>query len=152
MNNNIIILNNKKRRKVPLYVFVPEELATRLRRFIALKHQTVEKGLLSLEVEQALRNYSAVQSTQQQNTQSGRSSSQNQIIKVKKVMADIQQYWIDSGLYVEIPQYFLEKHLDEAIANLRGIDKRTIKTWKQYLEQHGYIRKTGLHQYEILKS
>ena len=60
MNNNIIILNNKKRKKVPLYVFILEELAGRLRRFIALKHQTVEKGLLSLEVEQALKNYLAV--------------------------------------------------------------------------------------------
>jgi hypothetical protein len=152
MNNNIIISNNEKRKKVPLYVFVPEELAGRLRRFIALKHQTVEKGLLSLEVEQALKNYLAVQSTQQQNTQSGRSPSQNQIIKVKKVMEDIQKYLTDNGLYAEIPQFILEKHLDEAIANLRGLDKRTIRTWKQHLELHGYIRKSGVHRYEILKS
>jgi|SRR5918994_3713862 hypothetical protein len=151
MNNNIIISNYEKRKKVPLYVFI-SEVEKRLRRFIALKHQTVEKGLLSLEVEQALKNYLAIQSTQQQNTQSGRSPSQNQIIKVKKVMEDIQKYLIDNELYVEIPQFILEKHLDEAIANLRGLDKRTIRTWKQHLELHGYIRKSGVHRYEILKS
>jgi hypothetical protein len=154
MNNNIIISNNNKdRKKVPLYVFIPEELAARLRRFIALKHQTTEKGLLSLEVEQALRNYLAVQSTQQQNTQINKSSylqQQNQILKVKKVMEDIQKYLIESELYVDIPQFILEKHLDQAIANLRGVDKRTIKTWKQLLEQYGHIRKSGLSRYEIL--
>lgn len=152
MNNNIIISNNnKKRKKVPLYVFVPEELAARLRRFIALKHQTTEKGLLSLEVEQALMNHLAVQSTQQQNTQIKRShSQQNQILKVKKVMEDIQKYLIESELYVDIPQFILEKHLDQAIANLRGVDKRTVKTWRQLLEQYGHIRKSGFSRYEIL--
>ena len=152
MNNNIIISNNnKKRKKVPLYVFVPEELAARLRRFIALKHQTTEKGLLSLEVEQAIMKHLAVQSTQQQNTQIKRSDSQqNQILKVKKVMEDIQKYLLESELYVDIPQFILEKHLDQAIANLRGVDKRTIKIWKQNLEQYGHIRKSGLSMYEIL--
>jgi hypothetical protein len=152
MNNNIIISNNNKnRKKVPLYVFVLEELAARLRRFIALKHQTTEKGLLSLEVEQALRNYLTVQSTQQQNTQIKSShSQQNQILKVKKVMEEIQKYLIESQLYVDIPQFILEKHLDQAITNLRGLDKRTIKTWKQLLEQYGHIRKSGLSRYEIL--
>ena len=76
--------------------------------------------MLSLEVEQALSNYLAVQSTQQQNTQSGRSHSQNQIFKVKKVMEDIQKYLIESQLYVDIPQFIPEKHLDQAIANLEG--------------------------------
>ena len=152
MNNNIIISNNNKnRKKVPLYVFVPEELAARLRRLIALKYQTTEKGLLSLEVEQALLNHLAVQSTQQQNTQIKRShSQQNQLLKVKKVMEDIQKYLIESELYVDIPQFILEKHLDQAIANLRGVDKRTVKTWKQLLEQYGHIKKSGLSTYEIL--
>jgi hypothetical protein len=151
MNNNIIISNNNKnRKKVPLYVFVSEDLAIRLRRFIALKHQTTEKGLLSFEVEQALMNHLAVQSTQQQNTQIKRSHSQNQILKVKKVMEDIQKYLIESELYVDIPQFILEKHLDQAIANLRGVDKRTIKIWKQSLEQYGHIKKAGLSRYEIL--
>jgi hypothetical protein len=151
MNNNIIISNNnKKRKKVPLYVFVPEELAARLRKFIALKHQTTEKGLLSLEVEQAIMNHMAVQSTQQQNTQIKRSHSQNQLLKVKKVMEDIQKYLIESELYVDIPQFIPEKHLDQAIANLRGVDKRTIKIWKQNLEQYDHIRKSGLSRYEIL--
>ena len=67
-------------------------------------------------------------------------------------MEDIQKYLIDNGLYVEIPQFILEKHLDEAIANLRGLDKRTIRIWKQHLELYGYIRKSGVHRYEILKS
>ena len=152
MNNDIIISNNNKnRKKVPLYVFVSEEVAARLRRFIAQKYQTTQKGLLSLEVEQAIMNHLAVQSTQQQNTQINRSySQQNQLLKVKKVMKDIQKYLIESELYVDIPQFILEKHLDQAIANLRGVDKRTIKTWKQLLEQYGYIRKSGVSRYEIL--
>jgi predicted transcriptional regulator len=152
MNNNIIISNNnKKRKKVPLYVFVSEGLAARLRRFIALKHQTTEKGLLSLEVEQAIMNHLAVQSTQQQNTQIKRSySQQNQLLKINKVMEDIQKYLIESQLYVDLPQFIPEKHLDQAIANLRGVDKRTIKIWKQNLEQYGHIRKSGLSRYEIL--
>ena len=153
MNNNIIISNNNKnRKKVPLYVFIPEEVAARLRRFIALKYQTTQKRLLSLEVEQAIMNHLAVQSTQQQNTQINKrsNSQQNQILKVKKVMEDIQKYLIESQLYVEIPQFILEKHLDQAIANLRGIDKRTVKTWKQLLEQYGHIRKSGLKMYEFL--
>ena len=65
-------------------------------------------------------------------------------------MEDIQKYLIESELYVDIPQFILEKHLDQAIANLRGVDKRTVKTWRQLLEQYGHIRKSGFSRYEIL--
>jgi hypothetical protein len=100
-------------------------------------------------VEIALMKHLAAQGTHQQNTQR-QDSYESKNLKIKSSMDEIKQYFIKSGLYVEMPRYIPEKHLEQAITNLHGFDPRTIKKWKITLEKYGQIRRNSSFQFEIL--
>ena len=70
--------------------------------------------------------------------------------KVYQLKQDIFKYLTDSDLYVEVPQFILDKHLYSAIGALKGLDKRTIKKWTLLLKQYGCIKESGAHQYEFV--
>jgi len=66
MNNDIIISKSiLKSKKVPLLVYLSDDVDEKLRKHIALKYQKVEKGLISFEVENAIKNYISVYNKQQ---------------------------------------------------------------------------------------
>ena len=148
MNNDIIISNKGFReKKKPLYVFLSKGLDDRFRKFIALKYQRMEKGLISHEVEEAIRNHLAIQDTQQ-STQA-LIARPSQIFGANQLMEQIKVYLIESELYVDIPDLIPEVHLNRSIASLRGSDMRTIRKWKKLLIEYGQIKRTGIKQYQI---
>ena len=138
-----------KEKKIGVFVRLPHELVERFRDYVNLKYSKDRYGWQSYEVERALKNHLATQSTQQQNTQM---SSHNEIknFKIKNAMEGINRYFINAELYTEPPKYIPEKHLDQAIASLRGTDKRTIAKWKDLLLKYGHIKRSGMFQFEIL--
>jgi hypothetical protein len=142
--------------KVQFKVYLPESLIEKFRTLVALKHQRHERGLLSCEVEQALKQYIASYNTQQQYTQKAllrqeqRFSKSNTQPKVFALKQDIFKYLIDSQQYLDEPQNITDRQLVGAIGAVRGSDPRTINKWTKLLEQYGYIKRSGLHQIEFL--
>jgi hypothetical protein len=130
-------------------VFIPEDLDRELRKYIALKYKTEEKGLLSCEVELAIRNHIAVYSMQQDTQITF--TRPNQAFGTSQLMELIKRYFIEANLYVDIPDLIPEKHLDQSIASLRGTDVRTVRKWKKLLVEFGYVKKVGIKQYQIMQ-
>ena len=147
INMSISCLESRKRRKVRILIHLSDDIDEKLRKFIALKYQKVQKGLLSYEVEQAIRNHICVYNIQQ-STQA-RPSDENQYSRVSQLRDQIILYLIEVH-GVENPKGIIEKHLDESIGRMRGIDPRTIKNWKQRFLEYGCIRKSGSHYYDFL--
>jgi hypothetical protein len=57
---------------------------------------------------------------------------------------------MDSHLYIEVPQFIPRSHLENAIAALRGTDKRTIVKWLKDLEKYGCIKTSSMFQYKFV--
>lgn len=139
--------------KIQFKVYLSNGVVERFRRFIASKHQKYRRGLLSLEVEQALMHHIASYNTQQQSTQKSILSQQPRNQKQPKVLAlkeDIFKYLIDSEQYIDTPGYITDRQLFDAIGMLKGTDQRTIRKWMIILQQYGIIRWSGVHQIEFI--
>lgn len=151
MNNNIIIYNKLEKKKVPLYVFIYAETDKTFRKFIALKYQRIEKGLLSYEVEQALSNYMRIQNSltqQQQHTQNTKAG--KLLLELEKTKCNMIEY-LKSEFHYEDIRFVPETHLDMALTGVRGItDPRSLKKWKGLLIRCGFAKKSGPQQYEFL--
>jgi DNA-binding MarR family transcriptional regulator len=115
-----------------------------------MKHPQYQRGGLYFEIETTLRQYLATY-TQQQNTKSTlHSEKSNPSYKVYSFMQDIYKWLIDSQLYLQVPQFIPKTHLENAIAALRGTDKRTITKCLKDLEKYGCIKKSSMWQYEFV--
>lgn len=108
----------------------------------------MEKGLISHEVEEAIRSHLTIQNTQQ-NTQT-LTTRPNQIFGASQLIEQIKRYLIETELYDDIPVFIPEAHLNRSIASLRGSDSRTIRKWKRLLVEYEHIKQTGIKQYQIM--
>ena len=140
---------------VHLKVSIPKSVSTRFRELVNMKHPRFEKGVLSYELEQAMRQYIAsymtththIDAKVQPQIKAEQSNPNPTIYKLKQ---DIFKYFIDSQLYLEVPQFVPTQHLVNAIAALKGVDNRTVKKYLQLLERFGCIKKSGTHVYEFV--
>ena len=145
-----------KEDKIQFKVYLPETLIEKFRTLVVLKHQRYQRGLLSYEVEQALKHYVTSYNTQQQYTQKAplfqeqRFCKSNTQPKVFALRQDILKYLVDSEKYLDEPKNITDRQLFDAIGAVRGTDPRTVKRWTKLLEQCGYIKSSGTHQIEFL--
>lgn len=135
-------------------VYLPKSLVDRFRKATALKYQRVERGLLSLEVENALKSHLAsINSTQAQSTQSAivyeKVSSTS---KVHNLVKKIKKYLVECGRYDDefTIQYIPTSHLIEALHTIKGTDKRTVDKWVGLLKQYGCIKQSGDLQWQLI--
>jgi hypothetical protein len=140
---------SEKEDKRQLKVYISERTLENFKRMIASKWQTVERGLLSYEVEAAINQYMALANTQAQNTQI-KVQKANPMPQIYGLKEDIKSYLVTSGLYENEPQFVPSKLLDQAIGALRGTDSRTLYKWKKLLHQYGCLKSVGVNQWEIL--
>jgi len=115
-----------------------------------MKHPQYQKGGLSFEIEQALRQYLASYKQQQNTNSSLYAEKSNPSFKVYSFKQDIFKWLIESELYVQVPQFIPKKHLIDAISQLRGTDKMTINKWLKDLQKYGCIKKSSMFQYEFV--
>jgi hypothetical protein len=125
---------------------IPSSVIEIFRHEIALKHQTITKGLLSEEAENAL-NYYITLMRMERKQQHNTDSQQTKIFDLVELRKKIFNYMIDAGLWEEPMQYIHEKYLKQAISAIRGIDARTIDGWIKKLKHGGIIEQSGVHQY-----
>ena len=117
-----------------LFVYISEDLYKQLIEIDPAwygKHH----GALSALVEEALRHYLTprLHTTSTQNPRRGVRAVYNQVVeKIKEIM-----HWDFK------PDQIPEKVLDQAIAEVRGSDPRTINKWKNIFQKSGLIKYIG---------
>jgi len=137
--------------KIKMGLSLPETLVTRFRQFLAEKHGEIRKGLISAEVECALEAYMADHRTHTHSTQTtfDKPQSPNPIPLVHHVREEIKSYMKEHFGYDVIYQV-PRKHVVEAIAMVRGSDRRTIKKWLRSFERYKIMRIVGTNMVEFL--
>ena len=135
-------------------VYISPKVIERFKHEIAINRETISRGLISQEVEKALNQYIAFQRaerTQQQNTRGrDRLVMEGLPPKVYQLREDIYKFLVDSGIYLEVPQYIPDTHLIQAVSILQGTDKRTIHKWIRILKEYKVIKESGVPEYEFL--
>ncbi|MHA1829078.1 MAG: hypothetical protein ACTSX6_10585 [Candidatus Heimdallarchaeaceae archaeon] len=135
--------------KIQLLIYIPDDLDRKFREFLALKYKHVEKGLISGEVERALRYWINLHTKAQKTLLE--SKAPNPTPKISRVFAEIKRYLL-SKYYDELSEGTIvpDTHLREAIAATRGSDKRTIRKWLRVFEQFKLIKRLSLATWELL--
>jgi len=125
--------------KCVLYVYIDRNIDKRLRELIIRKYGEYRRGLLSYEVECALQAWLATHKIAQSNAKG-----EARINPAPKYWLVFQRClaWIESKYKIsfeevhQIPARFLR----EAIAAVRGSDKRTIKKWLETFTEQKLIK------------
>jgi hypothetical protein len=140
--------------KDQLKVYLPRRLLKEFRVLVAQKHGTYRRGLLSFEVEAAVKQYMATfrstHSDAQKSSLNMKASLGNPYPKVHKLKQQIMEWLQTTGTYAEgVPRFIPESHLNAAISALKGSDPRTLRNWTSSLLSSGYMKKSGPHQFEF---
>lgn len=134
--------------KVQLKVYIPLNLSLNLRVLIQNKYSKYEKGLLSYEVEQAIRSWIALH-TQAQLPLDAKPP--NPIPKVASVFMQVKEYLLHKYFdELKVGQQIPRRFLDEAIEAIRGSDKRTIEKWLRSFEKFHLAKPISSAAWEIL--
>jgi hypothetical protein len=141
---------SKKRKRI--HISIPEWLDDDMREFIASSYHRYEKGPLSSCVIEALRSFLR---SKTHGTHTQISDSKHH--RYDDLMARIKNYLVPKYQYEEFKNKVIpQKHLDEAISQLRNIhDRRSIRDWRNRLEMDGYVERNGFgpesKQFKILR-
>lgn len=131
-----------------LLVYLPESLDMRFREFLALKYRKIERGLISYEVEQALGHWISLHTKAQKSLVT---KAPNPMPKVSNAFLDIKHYLLSRYYERLAPGSSVpDKFLREAIAQVRGSDKRTMRKWLRVFSENGLIKRLNWSVWELL--
>lgn len=128
--------------KVKVGVYISSSLWREFRELVILKYDCFH-GSLSLEVEEALRNWLNLHTQKHVEVEPV-----NPTPKAKRVWEQVKDY-------IRMKQGFIGRQitlelLREAISAIRGSDPRTISKWLREFERYHLIRHVAGHVWEIL--
>lgn len=114
--------------KEQVLVWLPRALNAEFREFIMQKYGSYRRGLLSFEAAEALRHYLHTHKNTQGTIKTTKDIPQPNVFAVRD---HIKQYLLEVFGYEEITREVAvpKIHVQQAIAAIRGTDRRTIKKW-----------------------
>jgi hypothetical protein len=138
----------RNRGKVQIHIWLTPEISLNLRNLIQNKYGKYQRGLLSFEVEEALRNWMALH-TSAQNTLVTKAPNPNP--RVMRVWIEVKRYLL-ANYYEELHtgSQVQRRHVENAIMNVRGKDPRTMKTWLKAFYKMELIKPIAGEVWEIL--
>lgn len=135
--------------KVKLQAWVNQSLDTKFRELINQKYKKYEKGLLSYEVEMALRHWLSLHTNAQ--SEINPQHLPNPTPKVQLIFAQIKDFLLKDLYYEIIPgQQIPVIHLRRAIENIRGSDPRTVKKWLKVFHKNGLVKPVTSATWEVM--
>jgi len=138
--------------KKAMLIYIDMNIEKKLRNLIQNKYEHYQKGLLSYEVELAIRNWLALHTqTQKIKNNAVIQGKPNPLPNVIIAFQKVKEYLL--GKYYDTlfqGQQINYKHLEEAIMNTRGVDKRTIRKWLKIFHKMGFIKPITPMIWEIL--
>jgi hypothetical protein len=139
--------------KEQLHILISCTVMDNFRRELAVHKITIRKGLLTFEVENAIKDRTIFLRNRNKQAQST-NLMQTEAFGLVNTRDTIFKFMIDKGYWFEPTRYITDKHLMEALAILKGragpADKRTVNSWIRKLKLAGIIEQSGVHQYEFI--
>lgn len=134
--------------RIQFKVYLDKTLDAKFRALIQDKYQKYEKGLLSYEVEMALRHWLSLHTEAQSQLLR---KPPNPSPKIALIFSEVKNYLL-SKFYFELKpgQQVPTVQLREAIMNVRGNDDRTINKWMRSFHKMGLIKPVTSATWEIL--
>lgn len=134
--------------RIQFKIYLDRKIAENFRSLIQQKYQYYQKGLLSYEVEMALRYWMSLH-TQAQNTTDIKKP--NPTPHIYLVFNQVKDYLL-KNYYTELKsaQQIPTKHLEEAIIATRGSDKRTLAKWLRTFHKMGLIKPVTSATWELM--
>jgi len=140
-------------RKVQFNVRLDEKLIKRFKELIAAKYKAFQHGLVSYETEQAIRHWLALHTHAHDDIayKSNSFKTPNPPPRVAEVWNMVKQYLLDN-YYLELKpgQQINLAHLIQAIAAVRGNDKRTIRKWLETFHRFHLVKPISGQAWEVL--
>jgi len=135
--------------KVELHVTISEKLNKKFREFLARKYGYIRKGIISEEVESALWAWIAEHTHKEHKFGAGRVNPEP---KYRRIYDQVKrwlslEYGYDFNEVAQVPK----KHMVEAIAAVRGSDKRTIEKWLRLFTDKGLIKWLSPNLIEVVR-
>lgn len=138
-----------KKGNISVGLSISENLFIRFRQFLANKYGVVQKGLISSEVELALEAFMADHRSHTHKTQTNLMNAPNPTPLVYRVKEDVKEYMKDKLGYEVVYQVPI-RHVKEAIAMVRGSDRRTVTKWLKDFKKYKVIKDISLNVVEFL--
>ena len=138
-----------KKGNIGIGLSISESLFIRFRQFLALKYGVVQKGLISSEVELALEAFMADHNSHTHKTQTNLMNTPNPTPLVYRVREEVKEYMKEKMGYEVIYQVPI-RHVKEAIAMVRGSDKRTVTKWLKDFKKYKVLKDITLNMVEFL--
>lgn len=134
--------------KVKVGFFLDGEVVKKFRSLIQKKYGRYVRGLLSYEVEMALRHWISLHT----NAQSQLLRNQpNPTPKVAITFSQVKEYLLKNYYFELKPgQQIPRIHLEKAIMAVRGSDPRTVEKWLRTFHKMGLIKPVTSATWEIL--
>jgi len=138
-----------KKGNIGIGLSISESLFIRFRQFLALKYGVVQKGLISSEVELALEAFMAEHGSHTHKTQTNLMNTPNPTPLIYRVKEEVKEYMKEKMGYEVIYQVPI-RHVKEAIAMVRGSDKRTVTKWLKDFKKYKVLKDITLNMVEFL--
>ncbi len=137
----------KRSHKVQMLVWISGPVDVKFRALIQQKYDEYEKGLLSYEVELAMRNWLALHTNAQTPL-----VKPNPTPKVAIAFAQCKDYLLRQHQYFELNsgQQINVEHMKNAIMAVKGSDPRTIKGWLMRFKRFKLMRPVVGNVWEIM--
>jgi hypothetical protein len=138
----------RNRGKVRMGIRLSPQTSLNFRNLIQNKYGKYQRGLLSFEAEEALRNWIALHISAQTTLVT---RPPNPEPGVNRVFAEVKRYLL-LNYYGELHtgSQVQRRHLEDAIMKVRGKDPRTVKTWLKVFHRMKLIKPIAGEVWEIL--
>lgn len=144
-----MVITVVKEGNISVGLSISESLFIRFRQFLANKYGVVQKGLISSEVELALEAFMVDHNAHTRKTQTNLMNTPNPTPLVYRVKEEVKTYMRETMGYEVIYQVPI-RHIKEAIAMVRGSDRRTITKWLKTFKKYKVIKDISLNVVEFL--
>jgi len=129
-------------KKIKIQGWIPKSLDAKFRELITQKYNKYERGLLSYELEMALRSWLSLHADTQRSIDAKKHP--NPEPKARIAFFKIKSYLLSNFYYELSPgQQVPLIHLHRAIENVIGTDQRTINKWMRIFDKNGLIKQSG---------
>lgn len=134
--------------RVKVGFYIDARVMAKLRGLIQQKYNRYEKGLLSYEAEQAFRHWLSLH-TNAQNTLDAKPP--NPTPRAAIVYMQVKDYLLRTHYdSLVVAQQIPRRHLEEAIAAVRGSDKRTVAAWLRTFDRLHLAKPKSSASWELL--